>query len=159
MRLFGPSTSSDSRPPFPHSPRYQPPFDAPSEDDLFLAILHNDVLFPVWLSKEAVSIIRGFLIKKREDRLGCGMDGESDIKAHPFFSKIDWEKLEKRQMEPPFKPTVVRVQPACFHIICLWSHIGGVQAGPQYPVWRSDCVPARSSLLLFTEQPQIHGQL
>ena len=72
-----------------------------------MAILHNDVLFPVWLSKEAVNIIRGFLIKKREDRLGCGANGEQDIKSHPFFGKIDWEKLEKRQMEPPFKPSVV----------------------------------------------------
>jgi hypothetical protein len=101
----------------------------------------------VWLSKEAVSIIRGFLIKKREDRLGCGMDGEHDIKAHPFFSKIDWEKLEKRQMTPPFKPTVVRVQPA------------GRLVSRKCPVWRADCVPALSSLLLFTEQPQIYGQL
>ena len=27
----------------------QPPFDAETEDELFPAILNNDVLFPVWL--------------------------------------------------------------------------------------------------------------
>lgn len=37
----------------------QPPFEAESEDDLFEAILHEDVLYPVWLSREAVSILRG----------------------------------------------------------------------------------------------------
>uniref|UniRef100_A0A183CTA6 NUDIX hydrolase n=1 Tax=Globodera pallida TaxID=36090 RepID=A0A183CTA6_GLOPA len=29
------------------------------EDDLFEAILHDDVLYPVWLSREAVSILKG----------------------------------------------------------------------------------------------------
>ena len=37
----------------------QPPFEADNEDDLFESILHDDVLYPVWLSKEAVSILRG----------------------------------------------------------------------------------------------------
>ena len=37
----------------------QPPFEADNEDDLFEAILHDDVLYPVWLSREAVSILKG----------------------------------------------------------------------------------------------------
>lgn len=37
----------------------QPPFEAENEDDLFEAILHEDVLYPVWLSRDAVSILRG----------------------------------------------------------------------------------------------------
>jgi len=84
----------------------QPPFDGPSEDDLFMAILHNEVLFPVWLSKEAVSLIRGLLIKDREKRLGCGPTGEADLRAHAFFRGLDWVKLEKRELEPPFKPKI-----------------------------------------------------
>ena len=39
----------------------QPPFEADNEDDLFESILHDDVLYPVWLSKEAVSILKGFI--------------------------------------------------------------------------------------------------
>lgn len=41
------------------APPGQPPFEAENEDDLFEAILHEDVLYPVWLSREAVSILRG----------------------------------------------------------------------------------------------------
>jgi len=37
----------------------QPPFEADSEDDLFEAILHDDVLYPIWLSKEAVAVLKG----------------------------------------------------------------------------------------------------
>ena len=40
----------------------QPPFEADSEDDLFEAILHDDVLYPVWLSKEAVAVLKGVSI-------------------------------------------------------------------------------------------------
>ena len=43
----------------------QPPFEADNEDDLFESILHDDVLYPVWLSKEAVSILKGFMQKKK----------------------------------------------------------------------------------------------
>ena len=35
----------------------QPPFDGENEDDLFDAILQDDVVFPVWMSKKAVHII------------------------------------------------------------------------------------------------------
>ena len=47
----------------------QPPFEADNEDDLFESILHDDVLYPVWLSKEAVSVLKGvrLLFKYRFD--------------------------------------------------------------------------------------------
>ena len=49
----------------------QPPFEADNEDDLFESILHDDVLYPVWLSKEAVSILKVFMQKNVNKRLGC----------------------------------------------------------------------------------------
>ena len=39
-------------------------------------------------------------------RLGCGPDGEANIKAHSFFGELDWVKLENKELEPPFKPKV-----------------------------------------------------
>ncbi len=42
----------------------QPPFEADNEDDLFESILHDDVLYPVWLSREAVSILKGVSTNK-----------------------------------------------------------------------------------------------
>jgi len=86
----------------------QPPFEADNEDDLFEAILHDDVLYPVWLSKEAVSILKAFMTKNPLKRLGCvqSQGGEDAIRAHPFFREIDWDALEARKVKPPFKPKI-----------------------------------------------------
>ncbi|CAJ0582104.1 unnamed protein product, partial [Mesorhabditis spiculigera] len=86
----------------------QPPFEADNEDDLFEAILNDDVLYPVWLSKEAVNILKAFMTKNPQKRLGCvaSQGGEDAIRAHPFFRDIDWDALEARQVRPPFKPKI-----------------------------------------------------
>uniref|UniRef100_A0A3Q2Y6I3 Protein kinase C n=1 Tax=Hippocampus comes TaxID=109280 RepID=A0A3Q2Y6I3_HIPCM len=86
----------------------QPPFEADNEDDLFESILHDDVLYPVWLSKEAVSILRAFMTKNPAKRLGCVVSQgcEEAIKTHPFFREIDWLLLEQRKVRPPFKPRI-----------------------------------------------------
>ncbi|CAO2604450.1 Protein kinase C epsilon type [Lemmus lemmus] len=86
----------------------QPPFEADNEDDLFESILHDDVLYPVWLSKEAVSILKAFMTKNPHKRLGCvaAQNGEDAIKKHPFFKEIDWVLLEQKKIKPPFKPRI-----------------------------------------------------
>ena len=82
----------------------QPPFEADTEDDLFEAILHDDVLFPVWLTKNAILVLRALMCKKIANRLGCSPNGERDLKTHPFFAPINWEALERGEVAPPFKP-------------------------------------------------------
>ncbi|XP_018907976.1 protein kinase C isoform X1 [Bemisia tabaci] len=86
----------------------QPPFEADNEDDLFDSILRDDVLYPVWLSKEAISILKGFMTKNPAKRLGCvaSEGGDAAIRNHPFFKDVDWEALENRNVKPPFKPKI-----------------------------------------------------
>lgn len=48
-----------------------------------------------------------FLTKNPNRRLGSGETGEQDIRDHAFFKYIDWIKLYKMEIQPPYKPKVV----------------------------------------------------
>lgn len=101
----------------------QPPFEAENEDELFESILRDDVLYPVWITKEAVSILKGFMTKNPAKRLGCvaSQGGEDAIKVHPFFQHMDWEALEARRLKPPIRPKIVSTKLFLSHFLLFLS--------------------------------------
>ena len=57
-------------------------------------------------SVEAKSLLTGLLSKDPQKRIGSGEGDASEIKSHPWFSGIEWQKLESKELYPPYKPMV-----------------------------------------------------
>ncbi|KAK3813799.1 MAG: kinase-like domain-containing protein, partial [Linnemannia elongata] len=61
------------------------------------------------ISTNAQDLIQRFLDKNPKTRLGSGPSGAeavAQIKAHPFFKGIDFDRLKTRDVTPPFQPHV-----------------------------------------------------
>lgn len=61
-------------------------------------------IMPRAMPPEAASLIFGLLEHNPAQRLGAR--GAHEIRVHPFFAGIDWSKLIRREIEPPWKPVV-----------------------------------------------------
>lgn len=83
------------------------PFQGEDRKQTMNQILKAKLGMPTFLSPEAQSLLRALFKRNPTNRLGSGPNGIEDIKAHTFFSSIDWDQLVKKSVPPPFQPTVV----------------------------------------------------
>ncbi|XP_053456847.1 protein kinase C delta type isoform X2 [Nycticebus coucang] len=80
----------------------QSPFHGDDEDELFESIRVDTPHYPRWITKESKDILEKLFERDPNKRLGV----TGNIRIHPFFKTINWTLLEKRKIEPPFKPKV-----------------------------------------------------
>ncbi|XP_059032541.1 ribosomal protein S6 kinase alpha-2 isoform X2 [Mustela nigripes] len=84
------------------------PFQGKDRKETMALILKAKLGMPQFLSMEAQSLLRALFKRNPCNRLGAGVDGVEEIKRHPFFVTIDWNKLYRKEIKPPFKPAVGR---------------------------------------------------
>ncbi|XP_053577175.1 protein kinase C delta type [Bombina bombina] len=80
----------------------QSPFHGDDEDELFESIKMDTPHFPRWITKESKDILEKLFERDPLKRLGV----TGNVKLHPFFKTINWTLLEKKELDPPFKPKV-----------------------------------------------------
>ena len=85
----------------------QPPFTGNNKKKICDRICNTKLTLPYYMSQEVKDLIGKFLKKVPGVRLGAKEPEDlPKIKGHRFFRKIDWVKLEKREVTPPIQPIV-----------------------------------------------------
>lgn len=81
-----------------------PPYYDQNMQRMYDKILNSPLRFPAYMSTDSKSLLTGLLERKVNDRLGSGADDAVLIKAHPFFTGLDWEQVYAKGVTPEFKP-------------------------------------------------------
>ena len=71
-----------------------------------LNIYKKKVVYPSWMEENAKDLIINLLTIEPDKRLGSGKNGAENIKKHPFFSDVDWDKALNKKLKPPFIPKI-----------------------------------------------------
>jgi RAC serine/threonine-protein kinase len=82
------------------------PFYHRSHEELFEAILTQEVKFPSRISELAKAVLTQLLQKDPGQRLGGSKRDVEEVKEHPFFDSINWQDLYNKKVPPPFTPVV-----------------------------------------------------
>ena len=83
------------------------PFRANNDMKIREKIIKAKLVLPYFLSPDAKDLLTRLLRKEPKKRLGACMPKDmQSIKNHRFFRKIEWAKLERREVEPPIQPLI-----------------------------------------------------
>eukprot|EP00164_Ancoracysta_twista_P004274 GFYU01005758.1.p1 GENE.GFYU01005758.1~~GFYU01005758.1.p1 ORF type:complete len:466 (-),score=161.18 GFYU01005758.1:888-2285(-) len=82
-----------------------PPFYSKNHNQMFEMILNKELEFPEYMSSTAKDLLGKLLERNPTTRLGTATDA-TEIKAHPFFDSIDFEKVYNLEYKPTFTPKI-----------------------------------------------------
>nr|CAH0108306.1 unnamed protein product [Daphnia galeata] len=122
----------------------QSPFNGCDEDELFWCICNEQAYYPRFLAKETKAVLVLLLEKDPQKRLGTPGCSAGDIIDQPFFKSINWDRLDRKDIEPPFKPKV--------------RHILDVQYfDSAFTIEKPQLTPVDKDILASMDQTQFRG--
>ncbi|KAG4026447.1 hypothetical protein MFRU_040g00070 [Monilinia fructicola] len=84
-----------------------PPFSGQNTAKIYEKITKQKPVMHFFLGPDAKDLLTRLLRKEPNKRLGAHMPKDMvTIKKHRFFRRINWQKLAKREVEPPIKPFI-----------------------------------------------------
>ena len=60
--------------------------------------------YPDIISGPAQNLLRKLIVLDPKQRLGH--NGADEVKNHPFFANLNWDKMKRKHITPPFVPSV-----------------------------------------------------
>mmetsp|Transcript_19687 Transcript_19687/g.46033 ORF Transcript_19687/g.46033 Transcript_19687/m.46033 type:complete len:544 (+) Transcript_19687:184-1815(+) len=83
-----------------------PPFYDRNVKRAYELILTQTIPIPSYLSPAATSLLQGLLQRDPSKRLGDSPADALELRQHPFFASVDWDRVLAREVVPEFKPDV-----------------------------------------------------
>lgn len=69
-------------------------------------ILNGKLKFPNFFNPDVQDLLNKLITKDLSQRLGNLQGGTEDVKRHPWFNEVVWEKLLARNIETPYEPPI-----------------------------------------------------
>ncbi|KAH7579025.1 Serine/Threonine protein kinases active-site signature [Nakaseomyces glabratus] len=88
---------------------YTPFYDA-NTMKTYEHILNSELKFPSFFHPDVQDLLSKLITRDLSKRLGNLQNGSEDVKNHPWFSEVVWEKLLARYIETPYEPPIQQGQ-------------------------------------------------
>ena len=84
-----------------------PPFYSNEIEKLYQNIKKSKLVLHNYFSDELKDLLKKLLCRDPKKRIG--IYNKSEIKSHPFFKDLDWEKLGRKEITPPLNLVQVKI--------------------------------------------------
>ncbi|KAI5968637.1 PKA1 [Candida margitis] len=82
------------------------PFYDPTPMKTYENILNGTITYPDYLPPDILDLLQKLIVKDLTQRLGNLQGGSNDVKNHPWFKEVIWERLLSRDIETPYEPPI-----------------------------------------------------
>ncbi|PHH75982.1 hypothetical protein CDD83_4328 [Cordyceps sp. RAO-2017] len=85
---------------------YTPFWDSGSPMRIYENILKGKVKYPAYVNADAQNLLEGLITADLTKRLGNLYGGPQDVKNHPWFAEVTWDRLARKDIDAPYTPPV-----------------------------------------------------
>ncbi|KAJ2989445.1 hypothetical protein NUW58_g3461 [Xylaria curta] len=85
---------------------YTPFWDSGSPMKIYENILRGKVKYPAYVHPDAQDLLERLITPDLTKRLGNLYGGSQDVKEHPWFSEVTWDRLSRKDIDAPYTPPV-----------------------------------------------------
>ena len=85
---------------------YTPFWDSGSPMRIYENILKGKVKYPAYVNADAQNLLERLITADLTKRLGNLYGGPADVKNHPWFAEVTWDRLARKDIDAPYTPPV-----------------------------------------------------
>ncbi|ODM16116.1 cAMP-dependent protein kinase type 2 [Aspergillus cristatus] len=85
---------------------FTPFWDSGSPVKIYENILRGKIKYPPYLHPDAVDLLSQLVTADLTKRLGNLHGGSEDVKRHPWFAEVTWDRLARKDIDAPYVPPI-----------------------------------------------------